>query len=368
MEKDRGFYFLALQKVEGIGSVGARRLIELFGSPKEVLRAKEKELLQVRGLGPRLVRNLKSKEVYRLAETEMNTIEKSNVGLICLTDSEYPRHLLECPDAPILLFSRGNPDLTNRRIVSIVGTRKMTTQGESFMHRFFSELVAYDPIVVSGLAYGVDICAHRLSLKHGLITVGVLAHGMDRIYPRAHYNTALEMIREGALLTEFWMGSLPEKENFVKRNRIIAGLSEATIVIESSGKGGSLITADLASSYHREVFAVPGRSADHCSTGCNHLIKTNKALMLTQAKDLEYMLNWQPTRVSKLNRGSNLYELSDDDEKKVFEILKARGRLHADQIALECEMEVKLLFPALLRLELKGAIRELSGKYFEAIL
>ncbi len=368
MDKDRSFYFLALQKVEGIGCRGGRKLIELFGGPKEVLMAKEKELLKVKGMGKKLVRNLKSTEIYTAAERELAKAQKSKVKIISLHDAEYPQLLLECPDAPLLLFSRGNPELRGRRVISIVGTRKMTVQGESFLHRLFSELLPYDPVVVSGLAYGVDICAHRLSLRHGLTTLGVLAHGMDRIYPRAHYKTAIDMIGQGALLTEFWMGTSPEKENFVKRNRIIAGISEATIVIESSGKGGSLITADLANSYHREVFAVPGRSTDQHSAGCNHLIKTNRALMLTQAKDLEYMLNWEPVRESLLKRDSRSPVFSDVDEKKAYEALKEKGPLHVDRLSAECRLEVKLLFPALLRLEIKGMIRELSGKNYEAII
>ena len=367
MENERGFYFLALQKVDGIGSRNARKLVEHFGGPKEVLMARESELLKVKGLGPILARNLKSKEIFRQAEKEFERARKAKVAMTCLTDADYPRHLLDCPDPPLLLFTRGKLNLNKRRVVSIVGTRKMTSQGESFLHRFFVELAAYDPVVVSGLAYGVDVCAHRLALRHGLTTLGVLAHGLDRIYPRAHYKTAVEMTREGALLTEFCMGTSPERENFVKRNRIIAGISEATIVVESSGKGGSLITADLASSYHREVFAVPGRTSDPNSAGCNHLIKTNKALMLTEAKDLEYMLNWEPVREDRPAGKGNLPEFKDPLEKKVYEILKSRGRLHADHIAIGCGVEVKRLFPALLQLEIRGAIRKTTGKYYEAL-
>ena len=368
MDTDRSFYFLALQKAEGIGCRGGRKLIEMFGGPEEVLSAREKELLNVKGLGPKLVRNLKSKEIFTAAERELTRARKANVRTISLSDPEYPQRLLNCPDAPLLLFSRGNPELSDRRVISIVGTRKMTSRGESFLHGLFSELAPYDPVVVSGLAYGVDICAHRLSLRHGLTTIGVLAHGMDRIYPRAHYKTAIEMIDQGALLTEFWTGTPPEKENFVKRNRIIAGISEATIVIESSGKGGSLITADLANSYHREVFAVPGRCTDQFSTGCNHLIKTNRASMLTKAKDLEYMLNWEPVGDSLLKGTGGLPTFSDTDEIKAYETLKEKGPLHVDRLSAECRLEVKRLFPALLRLEIKGMIRELPGKNYETIV
>ena len=367
MEEEMNFYFLALQSVEGIGSTGARKLMKLFGSPKELLMARKELLQKVQGLGPKRVRSLKSREIFQKAESEFKRVQKAKVQMISMFDKEYPERLRECPDAPILLFSKGNPKLMNRKVISIVGTRKMTSYGESFLNHLFTELARYDPVVVSGLAYGVDICAHRLSIKHGLSTIGVLAHGIDRIYPRAHYRMALNMIEDGALFTEFWMGTSPERENFVKRNRIIAGMSEATIVVESSGKGGSLITADLAGSYHREVFAVPGRASDPFSKGCNHLIKTNRAVMLTEAKDLEYMLNWQPVLDIESSKTGVPPEFSDQNEKKIFDALKLKGRLHADQLTQECGLEVKDLFPALLRLEIRGLIRELSGKYFETI-
>jgi len=228
----------------------------------------------------------------------------------------------------------------------------------------FSELEPYDPVIISGLAYGVDILAHRLALQHGLKTIGVLAHGLDRIYPRAHYKTALSMMEEGALLTEFWTGTPPERENFVKRNRIIAGMSEATLVIESSEKGGSLITADLASSYDREVFAVPGRTSDPFSVGCNHLIKTHRASMLTDARDLAYMLNWEPIRESSNHEESVSL---DPTEKQLFETIQKHGKIQADHLAQKCRLPIQDVLSILLRLELYGRIRELPGKHYEIV-
>lgn len=363
MDSDTLFYTLALQAVQGIGCKGARKLIAYFGSPKNVLEADEELLREIHGIGLKLGKNLKSKEVLKKAEKEIQTIQKYRLNVVSYFDSEYPAHLRNCGDAPLLLFFKGQMNLGERPIISIVGTRKMTSYGADFMKRLFSEMVQYDPIVISGLAYGVDILAHRLALHYDLKTVGVLAHGLDRIYPRAHYKTALKMVEEGALLTEFWTGTSPEKENFVKRNRIIAGMSEATLVVESSEKGGSLITADLASSYHREVFAVPGRSSDPYSVGCNHLIKTHRASLLTDAKDLVYLMNWKSVRQStpsEIERKS-----LNRVEKKLYEAIQEHGKIQTDQLSQYCALPVKDTLSILLRLELYGIIRELPGKFYE---
>lgn len=357
------YYLLALQSVDGIGCKGARKLIERFGSPKAALSAEENQLLELEGIGPKLVRNLKAKSIYRKASLELEIIQKYGLKWVSIFDLEYPEQLRHCEDGPLLLFYKGKMDLGKRHVISIVGTRKMTSHGASFMKRLFSELVQYDPVIISGLAYGVDILAHRLALQHGMLTIGVLAHGLDRIYPRAHYKTALSMLEQGALLTEFRTGTPPERENFVKRNRIIAGMSEATLVIESSGKGGSLITADLASSYHREVFAVPGRSSDPFSVGCNHLIKTHRASMLTHAGDLAYMLNWEPVR--ECSKRTQDFGSLNEQEKDLFEAIKKHGKIQADHLSQTCRLPIKDVLSILLRLELYGRIRELPGKHYE---
>jgi len=362
MERDTIFYALALQSVDGIGCKGARKLIEHFGSAKMALSAGEEHLLKIEGIGPKLVKNLESSRIYRKAQNEMDTIERYGLKVVSYFDPEFPGFLRHCEDAPLLLFYKGDIQTAKRNIISIVGTRKMTSRGAAFMKRLFSELEPYDPLVISGLAYGVDILAHRLALQHGLKTIGVLAHGLDRIYPRAHYKTALSMMDQGALLTEFWTGTPPERENFVKRNRIIAGMSEATLVIESSEKGGSLITADLASSYNREVFAVPGRTSDPFSVGCNHLIKTHRASMLTEARDLAYMLNWEPIReCSKRQEAVSL----DPTEKQLFETILKHEKIKADHLSQKCRLPIQDVLSVLLRLELLGRIRELPGKNYE---
>ncbi len=365
MEKDNTIHYLALQSVEGIGPVGARKLLKYFGSPEKIFSQKEKDLLKIKGLGPKLARKIKGGEVYRKAETELKRAIRAGVRIRVISDEDYPENLKHCADAPLVLFCKGEFDLFDRRLISIVGTRKMTSYGSVFLSKFIRELKKYNPIIISGLAYGVDICAHRLALQNGLSTIGVLAHGMDRIYPRAHYQTALAMTERGGLMTEFWMGTSPEKENFVKRNRIIAGLSEATLVVESSGKGGSLITADLADSYHREVFAVPGKTTDQNSIGCNRLIKSNKALMLTEAKDLEYMLNWSPIPHRDDESKNQEQEFSSEMERKVYNNIRIKGRKHVDQIALECECSISVIFSVLLQLELSGKVKSLAGHWYE---
>jgi len=364
METDTIFYSLALLSVDGIGCKGARKLIEHFGSAKESLMAGEKLWLEVEGIGPKLVQNLKVRRIFTKAKAEMEIIEKHGLHVVSFFDSDYPGLLRHCEDAPLLLFYKGKIDLAKRNVISIVGTRKMTSQGSAFMKRMFAELEPYDPVIISGLAYGVDILAHRLALQHGLKTIGVLAHGLDTIYPRAHYRTALSMMEEGALLTEFWTGTPPERENFVKRNRIIAGMSEATLVIESSEKGGSLITADLASSYDRDVFAVPGRTSDPFSVGCNQLIKTHRASMLTDARDLAYMLNWEPIR--ECSNHEEAVSL-DPTEKQLFETILKHGKLQADHLSQKCRLPIQEVLSILLRLELYGRIRELPGKYYEIV-
>lgn len=366
MIADSTFYFLALQAVEGIGCRGARKLLEHFGCAEKVLLADKDALLEVQGIGPKLVENLKSKIIFSKANSEMEKLRSYKIMVASCVDTDYPNELRNCEDAPLLLFYKGTLKLDNRPILSIVGTRKMSPYGASFLKRLFREMEQYDPVVVSGMAYGVDILAHRLALKHGLKTIGVLAHGMDRIYPRDHYVTALNMLKEGALITEFWTGTPPEKMNFVKRNRIIAGMSQATLVAESFEKGGSLITADLASSYNREVFAVPGRSSDAFSAGCNHLIKTHKASVLTNAKDLAFMLNWKPVRKSNEDEKRSETDVSSELEMRLFTAIQKNGKIQADQLCQKYGLLAQEVLPVLMRLELRGKIRKLPGKYYEA--
>ena len=251
-------------------------------------------------------------------------------------------------------------------MISIVGTRQITSYGTEFCKKLIADLAPLDPIIVSGFAYGVDIVAHQAALEHNLQTIGVLAHGLNQIYPKTHKKYVSKIEENGGFMTEFWSSSNPEKENFVKRNRIVAGISEATIVIESADKGGSLITATMANDYNRDVFAVPGRTTDKYSQGCNTLIKTQKANLLSSAADLIYMLNWDIEKETKPVQ-KQLFVSLDEDEQKIYNYLQKNGKELLDTIALKCDFPIYKISGLLLNMELKSVIRPLPGKLFEAI-
>lgn len=364
MTNDELFYYLALQSVEGIGPVNGKKLIDHYGSAGQLFKEIKVEKPSYKGLNKLMVQQLKSTQILRNAERELNFIEQYRLKVFGFKDLDYPARLKHCNDAPLLLFQKGNFDLKDKRIISIVGTRLMTNYGREFLNEFIAGLKLYHPVIISGLAYGVDIHAHRESLKNGLCTIGILGHGLDRIYPKPHRSIAEQMLENGGLITEFVSCTIPERINFVKRNRIIAGISEATIVVESANKGGSLITAQLASSYHRDVFAVPGRSGDRFSYGTNALIKSNKAAMITNASDLEYTLGWEPLeqiddRDQKVKAG-NL----TSDEKKILTYLDVTEKRMLDRLVKESGYSVQNLISLLLQLELKGLVKSYPGKRY----
>ncbi|RYD92902.1 MAG: DNA-protecting protein DprA, partial [Sphingobacteriales bacterium] len=267
----------------------------------------------------------------------------------------------------VLLFTSGNINLEGRKVLSIVGTRQVTSYGADFCRKLIEDLAPLNPVIVSGFAYGVDIVAHQAAMDHNLQTIGVLAHGLNQIYPKVHKKHVAKMEEHGGFLTEFWSSSNPDKENFVKRNRIVAGIAEATIVIESADKGGSLITANLANDYNRDVFAVPGRITDKYSQGCNNLIRSQRANLLTGAADLIYMLNWQLEETKGRPVQKQLFVSLEGDEQRVYDYLQKNGKELMDTIALECELPVFKISSLLLNMELKGVIRPSPGKLFEAI-
>ena len=357
------FHLLALQKVPGVGDILSKKLLAHFGSAAEIFKAKPSDFKPIDGIGAIRMAKLKDKSVFALAEKELEFILKNNIQTSDFQSSDYPERLKHCIDGPILLFGSGNLDLAHRKIISIVGTRQITAYGMETCRRLLSDLAPLDPVIVSGFAYGVDIVAHLGALENNLQTIGILAHGLNQTYPKSHKKYVPKMELNGGFLTEFWSTSNPEPENFVRRNRIVAGMSEATIVIESAEKGGSLITAHLASDYNREVFAVPGRLTDKYSQGCNHLIKIQKANVLTSAADLVYMLNWD----LKAPAQRQLFHDLDPDEQKIHEFLLKNGKEHLDFIALQCHFPVHKISSVLMTMELKGAIRPLPGKFFEAV-
>lgn len=360
------FSILALQKVELVGDVVAKKLLNQFENPSEIFKAKANDLTAIDGVGAILVRNLKDKSVFAKAEAELKFIQDNEIDVHFFKENSYPSKLKHCFDAPVLLFSTGKINLKQPKIISIVGTRQVTSHGAEFCRNLIAEIAPLNPIIVSGFAYGVDIVAHQAAMEHGLQTIGVLAHGLNQIYPSSHKKYCKKMEENGGFMTEFWSSSNPDKENFVKRNRIVAGMTEATIVIESAERGGSLITAMLANDYNRDVFAVPGRITDKYSLGCNNLIKTQKANLLTNAADLIYMLNWDINESKKAIQKQLFVDLQPD-EQKVYDYLLQKGKELMDTIALDCGFPIYLLSGMLLNMELKGVIRPLPGKLFEAI-
>jgi DNA processing protein len=360
------FYQLALQKVEGVGDVVAKKLLSHFGNAESIFKAKTLHLKKIGGVGSILLNNLKDPSIFRKAEAELNFIENNAVDVLYFRDENYPERLKHCVDGPILLFASGKMDFTNRKIISVVGTRQITSYGLDVCRKLISDLAPLNPVIVSGFAYGVDITAHQAAMEHNLQTIGVIAHGLNQMYPKVHKKHISKVEANGGFLTEFWSSSDPDRENFVKRNRIVAGISEATIVIESADKGGSLITANMANDYNRDVFAVPGRITDKFSQGCNNLIKTQRANVLTSAADLVYMLNWDLETSSKPIQ-KQLFVALESDEQKVYDYLLQNGRQMLDTIALETGFPIFKMSSMLLNMELKGVIRPLPGKLFEAI-
>lgn len=367
MNQSELFHLLALLQVEGVGDIMAKKLLTAFGSATAVFQAKSNELRAIEGIGEVLVRKLKDKTIFEKAAAEVQFIEQEGIRVLYFANEDYPERLKHCIDGPVLLFGSGNFDFRNRKLISIVGTRQVTAYGTEFCKKLLEELALFNPIIVSGFAYGVDIVAHQTALEQQLQTVGVLAHGLNQIYPKSHKKYVGKMEQNGGFLTEFWSNSNPDKENFVKRNRIVAGMSEATIVIESAEKGGSLITANLANDYNRDVFAVPGRTTDKYSQGCNELIKTQRAQLITSAADLIYCLSWQLESEKAKTIQKQLFVSLDLEEQKIYDYLQQNGKQLIDIVALECDFPIFKISSILLNMELKGVIRPLPGKIFEAV-
>jgi DNA processing protein len=367
MNQNALFYTLALLRVEGVGDIVAKKLINYFGSAENVFQAKPKLLRTIDGVGGILVHKLKDKSVFEKASAELRYIEEEAIRVLYFQENDYPERLKHCIDGPVLLFASGNFNFNNRRMISIVGTRQVTAYGTEFCKKLLEDLALFNPVIVSGFAYGIDILAHQTAMEKKLQTIGVLAHGLNQIYPKPHKKHVVKMEQNGGFLTEFWSNSNPDKENFVRRNRIVAGMSEATIVIESAEKGGSLITANIANDYNRDVFAVPGRTTDKYSQGCNDLIKTQRAHLITSAADLIYSLNWQLEEKTPKPIQKQLFVSLDLEEQKVYDYLQKNGKQLLDVIALECDFPIFKISAVLLNMELKGIIRPLPGKLFEAV-
>ncbi|MWW24245.1 DNA-processing protein DprA [Algibacter lectus] len=360
-------YALALQHVPNIGDITAKRLISHCGSAEAVLKEKRTNLLKIDGVGQVILEGLAKPHHLKEAEKEMRFIEENNIKVSYFENIDYPEKLKHCIDGPILLFQSGNIDLKKQHLISIVGARKITTNGIAFCEKLVETLKPYNPVIISGFAYGTDITAHKAAIKHGLQTVACLAHGLDQIYPKVHKKYMVDMEKNGGFFTDFWSTDNFDRNNFLKRNRVIAGLSEATIVIESAEKGGSLVTADIANSYNRDVFAVPGRTTDSQSVGCNNLIKQQRAHMLTTPLDVPYILNWQLQDAQKPAIQKQLFVELDTTEKVIYNYLKENEKQQLDIIAINCNLPIFKVAGILLNMELKGVVRPLPGKLFEIL-
>lgn len=360
-------YTLALQHVPNIGDITAKRLISHCGTAEAVLKEKKQNLLKIDGIGSVTLSDLNEAHHLMEAEKEIDFIKNNNINVSFFKEDNYPEKLKHCIDGPILLFQTGNINLKQQRIISIVGSRKITTKGVAFCEDLVEKLAIYNPVIVSGFAYGTDITAHKAALKHNLQTIGCLAHGMNQIYPAVHKKYMVDVEKNGGFFTDFWSSDNFDRNNFLKRNRVIAGLGEATIVIESAEKGGSLVTADIANSYNRDVFAVPGRTTDLQSTGCNNLIKHQKAHMLTNPFDVPYILNWKLEEENKPVIQKQLFVELDATEKVIYNYLKDNEKQQLDTIAINCNLPIFKIASVLLNMELKGVIRPLPGKLFEVI-
>ena len=366
MIPEEHIYLLGLTLIKGVGNVSARHLVEYFGSAKAVFTEKKHLLEQVPGIGEYIATNIRTSEstVLERAEKEFRFIEKNKIAVYFITDDHYPARLRECQDAPAVFYFKGNTDLNASHILGVVGTRNATEYGRTLTETLIKDLAKDFPdiLIVSGLAYGIDICAHRSALKYKMPTVGVLAHGLDRIYPATHRNVAVEMLQRGGLLTDFMSETNPDRENFLQRNRLVAGLSDATIVVESAERGGALVTADIAFSYGRDVYTYPGRVADKYSKGCNRLVQMNKAGLITSANDLVTALRWD---VGKKEHKQMHISFDEKPDHPILLLLAEKGEFHINELAVLMSLPVHQLSPMLFELELAGHIKALPGGIYK---
>ena len=365
MKEEKLLAVLRLQKSKAIGDILAKKLIVNVGDVTQIFKEKSTTLQKINGIGNHAIKHLLDSKNILEAEQELAYIKKNNIAYTYFLEDDYPKNLHNCIDSPILFFKDGNINFNNDKIISIVGTRNMSSYGRDFCTKLIEDLAGFNPIIVSGFAYGVDICAHKAAIKNNLQTIAVLAHGFEQIYPKVHKKYINQVNENGGFLTEFWSEEQPLRENFLKRNRIVAGISKATIIIESASKGGSLVTADIANSYDRDVFALPGRVTDVFSKGCNSLIKNNQANVLTSANDIIKMLNWDLSEQAKKPIQRQLFVELNFEEQILYDYLLKNGKQLLDIIALECNIPLFQLSAILLKMELKGITKPLPGKMFE---
>lgn len=364
---DEKVYQIALGLLNGIGPKKAKMLAAYIGSVQGVFEEKPSALSKVPGIGTQFLKSINKAEALERAALEFEYIQKHDIKAHFYQDVTYPKKLAQCDDGPIVLFTKGTMDFNKRKNIAIVGTRKATSYGKDMTRQLIKDLQDYDVQIISGLAFGIDIAAHKAALEFGIPTMGVLAHGLDDLYPVSHKATARKMEeREGGIVSEFLSGTVADPKNFPKRNRIVAGICDATIVVESSHKGGSLITAGLANDYNRDVFAFPGNADKLSSVGCNYLIQKNRAHLITSAQDMIDILGWQDELQTDPIQ-TDLFTSYTPEEEKILTVLREKGTTQIDDLCHSAGMSVSQLSVQLFNLEMKGAIRALSGKRFEFI-
>src|SRR6187402_1409882 len=359
-------YQISLTLIPGIGPVQAKILLQHYDTA-EIFTAKKSSLEKIEGIGTVRAANIKAFTNFSNAEEEIKFIDKYKINPLFPTDKNYPQRLLNCYDSPTLLFYKGDADLNASKVVAIIGTRNHTEYGKQQTEKLVKELSSRNILVVSGMAFGIDAIAHKAAYKNNLATVGVLGHGLDQIYPPDHSNLAKDMLKHGGgLLTEFRSNTKPDKHNFPTRNRIVAGMSDATIVIETGDKGGSMITAELANGYNKDVFALPGRVNDHKSAGCNFLIRNNKAMLLTDAEELIEVMGWEEkSQKSVVRSQKELFIELSKDEKIIVDILKEKDLVHVDELNFKSGLSSSSMAVAILNLELQGVVATLPGKLYK---
>lgn len=358
-------YQLALTQVPSIGHVHAKILAQHFGTAEAIFKCPATKLEKLEGIGTARARAIRGFQQFGELESEIAFIEQYKIQPLFLTDAVYPQRLLHCYDPPTLLFYRGTANLNAARMVAVIGTRHLTTYGKQVTEKLVQELMPWQVVVVSGLATGVDAIAHRTAIHHQLPTVGVLAHGLDTLYPAQHTSLAREMIKQGGgLLTEYRSHTKPDKHHFPVRNRIVAGISDAIIVVETGVKGGSMITAELANGYHKDIFAVPGKISDTKSAGCNYLIKQNKAALLTDAQQLADAMGWCTEKKKKRTAQPELFHAFTDAEQTIIALLQEKENLHIDELQGRSGLPGSSLAAAILNLELQQIINTMPGKRY----
>lgn len=365
LHHDQLRYQVALSLLDGVGPITAKSLVAYCGGVQAIFEDPDvsKVLKKTPRAGQKVLKAIQDPKLFHRVDKELVFLDKRGIKAVFYLNDDYPLRLKQCEDSPTLFYMDGNAELNNPKVLSVVGTRKATDHGRKVCERIIEELAPHGPLIVSGLAYGIDICAHRSALKNGLPTVAAVAHGLDRLYPGEHAATAREMVENGGLITDKESSAKFVPGNFPSRNRIIAGLADATLVVESAKGGGSMITADIANSYSREVLAVPGRPYDKYSEGCNNLVKANMAAMVTNGQEIAKHLGWKQESAQPVDQ-TRLWAELPVEQQTLVDIIKEKGQAEIDQLSIKAGIPTGKAASLLLEMEFSGVVRSLPGKVY----